>query len=78
MIKSKEEAARRYVEGSVISALRLRRYWIMKGLKRDEAVRRSIRQAKGMLKISGLSEEEIKEVLIEMKEIIEELLRDME
>ncbi|OYT49589.1 MAG: hypothetical protein B6U73_05165 [Desulfurococcales archaeon ex4484_204] len=74
MRKPKEEAWRRYVEGSVVSALRLYRHWVRRGLNREEALRRAVKQAVGMIESSHLSEEEVIKVLEDLRGMAEAII----
>ena len=69
-----EESSVRYVEGAIISALRLKRFWCRRGLSEDEAMRRAVKQAIGMIKVSGLSNTEVITVLKELKKMTEAVL----
>lgn len=70
---SEDESRRRYVEGAIISALRLYRHWRKRGLTKDEAFRRSVKQALGMVEVSGLSKEEVTDVLEDFRRILDEI-----
>ncbi len=71
---SENEKRKRYVEGAVISALRLYRHWRKRGVGSKEAFARAVRQALGMIEASGMREEEVKESLEELKNIIDAIL----
>ncbi|MCX8184249.1 MAG: hypothetical protein RMI56_05155 [Sulfolobales archaeon] len=64
----------RYVEGAVLSMLRLRRYLLSRGVDPEEVDERIKKQAIGMLEASGLSKEKIVEILIELKLVVEVLI----
>jgi|YelNatPaOPRAMG01_1025707.scaffolds.fasta_scaffold35606_1 hypothetical protein len=64
----------RYVEGAVLSMLRLRRYLLSRGVDPDEVEERIRKQAIGMLEASGLSKEKIIEVLTELRLVVDTLL----
>jgi hypothetical protein len=49
-----EEYMDRYAESALISAIRLRRYWIKQGYSDDEAIARAVKQAAGMMTSSGV------------------------
>ncbi len=68
---SEKETKRRYVEGAIISALRLYRHWRKRGLTSDEAFNRAVKQAVGMIEVSGLGKEEVLEALNDFKEIVD-------
>lgn len=70
---SEDESRRRYVEGAIISALRLYRHWRKRGLTKEEAFRRSVKQALGMVEVSGLSKEEVTDVLEDFRRILDEI-----
>lgn len=74
---SKEESRRRYVEGAIISALRLYRHWRKRGLTKDEAFKRSVKQALGMMGVSGLSKEEVVDVLEDFRIILDEIKNEL-
>ena len=73
-----EESSVRYVEGAIISALRLKRFWRRRGLSEDEAMRRAVKQAIGMIKVSGLSERDVITILKELKKMTESVLEQIE
>ncbi len=74
---SKEESRRRYVEGAIISALRLYRHWRKRGLTKSEAFKRSVKQALGMMEVSGLSKEEVIDVLEDFRRILDEVKNEL-
>ncbi|MFN3268092.1 MAG: hypothetical protein ACK416_02410 [Zestosphaera sp.] len=74
---SEEESRRRYVEGAIISALRLYRHWRKRGLTKSEAFKRSVKQALGMMEVSGLSKEEVIDVLEDFRRIIDEVKNEL-
>jgi hypothetical protein len=49
-----EEYMDRYAESALISAIRLRRYWVKQGYSNDEAIARAVKQAAGMMTSSGV------------------------
>ncbi len=75
---SESEKRKRYVEGAVISALRLYRHWRKRGVSSEEAFARAVRQALGMIEASGMREEEVKESLRELKNIIDAIINAMD
>ncbi|MEM0014925.1 MAG: hypothetical protein QXS42_01125 [Zestosphaera sp.] len=75
---SEDESRRRYVEGAIISALRLYRHWRKRGLSKDEAFRRSVKQALGMVEVSGLSREEVTDVLEDFSRILDGIKNGLE
>lgn len=74
---SEEELRRRYVEGAIISALRLYRHWRKRGLTKNEAFKRSVKQALGMMEVSGLSKEEVIDVLEDFRRILDEIRNEL-
>ncbi|MGC8974748.1 MAG: hypothetical protein ACP5KB_00955 [Thermoprotei archaeon] len=74
---SEEELRRRYVEGAIISALRLYRHWRKRGLTKNEAFKRSVRQALGMMGVSGLTKEEVVDVLEDFRKILDEIKNEL-
>lgn len=64
---SPEEIVIRYTEGAIISALRLKRYWERKGLSREEAISRAVKQAVNMIRAGSL--EKLPEILEDLDEI---------
>ncbi|MEM0025521.1 MAG: hypothetical protein QXV93_06385 [Zestosphaera sp.] len=74
---SEEELRRRYVEGAIISALRLYRHWRKRGLTKNEAFKRSVKQALGMMEVSGLSKEEVIDVLEDFRRILDEIKNEL-
>jgi hypothetical protein len=66
-VKSLDEIVSRYAESALISAVRLRRYWISQGLSEDEAIERALKQALGMLEASGLGYEKLLELFYELQ-----------
>lgn len=74
---SQEELRRRYVEGAIISALRLYRHWRKRGLTKNEAFKRSVKQALGMMEVSGLSKEEVIDVLEDFRRILDEIRNEL-
>ncbi len=77
MVVSEEESRRRYVEGAIISALRLYRHWRKRGLTKSEAFKRSVKQALGMMEVSGLSREEVIDVLEDFRKILDEIKNEL-
>ncbi|MCC6047008.1 MAG: hypothetical protein LM571_02335 [Desulfurococcaceae archaeon] len=68
----------RYVEGAVLSMLRLRRYLLSRGVDPDEVESRIRKQALGMLEASGLPKEKIVKVLNELKHVVDTLVEIVE
>lgn len=71
---SEKETKRRYVEGAIISALRLYRHWRKRGLTSDEAFSRAVKQAVGMIEVSGLNKDEVLEALNDFKRIVDAVM----
>ena len=67
-VKPVHEVINRYAESALISAIRLRRYWLSQGLTEDEAISRAIKQAVGMMKASGRKPEELLQLFKELEE----------
>ncbi|MEM1672709.1 MAG: hypothetical protein QW341_03930 [Candidatus Bathyarchaeia archaeon] len=67
-VKPLQEIVNRYAESALISAIRLRRYWLSQGLSEDEAISRAVKQAVGMMKASGRKPEELLELFRELHE----------
>jgi hypothetical protein len=70
---SLEEAVDRYAESSAISAVRLYRYWISQGNSREEAIRKAVKQAIGMMASSGADPERMIFLLRELASAAEAL-----
>ncbi len=66
-VVSLEEAVNRYAESALVSAVRLRRYWLSQGLPEDEAIGRAVRQASGMMASSGAPLDALIELFTELK-----------
>lgn len=67
-VKSLEEAAERYAESALISAIRLRRYWLSQGNSEKAAVEKAMKQASGMMASSGIPLERLIELFNELAE----------
>jgi len=63
----KKEWVNRYAESALISAIRLRRYWISQGDSEDVAVEKAVKQAVGMMAASGLPPEKLLELFRELE-----------
>jgi len=66
-VKPIKEIVNRYAESALISAIRLRRYWLSQGLSEDEAISRAIKQAVGMMRASGRKPEELLQLFKELE-----------
>ena len=66
-MKPIKEIVNRYAESALISAIRLRRYWLSQGLSEDEAISRAIKQAVGMMRASGRKPEELLQLFKELE-----------
>ena len=67
-VKPLHETVNRYAESTLISAIRLRRYWLSQGLSEDDAISRAVKQAIGMMKASGRKPEELLKLFRELHE----------
>ena len=76
--KPLEEWVRRYAEAALISAVRLRRYWLSQGLPEHEAVRRAVNQAVGMMRSSGLGPEELIELFKDLQSACNAFIKMLE
>ncbi len=77
-VKPLHEAVNRYAESALISAVRLRRYWLSQGLPEDEAISRAVKQAVGMMRASGRKPEELLELFRELQEASEAFVAMLE
>lgn len=67
-IISVEECVNRYAESALISAVRLRRYWLSRGESEEKAIEKAVKQATGMMQASyGRSPEKLIELFKELK-----------
>ena len=62
-----EEFTNRYAESTLVSAVRLKRYWRFQGLSEDQAIDRATRQAAGMMVSSGNSLDTLIDLFMELK-----------
>ena len=74
MPRVEDDRSIRYVEGAVLSMLRLRRYLLSRGVDPEEVEERIRKQALGMLEASGLSREKIVETLVELRVVVDTLI----
>jgi len=77
-VKPPHEVVNRCAESALISAIRLRRYWLSQGLPEDEAISRAVKQAVGMIKASGRKPEELLELFKELHEASEAFVAMLE
>ena len=77
-MKTSEEVVNRYAESALISAIRLRRYWLSQGFSEDEAISRAVKQAVGMMKASGRRPEELLALFKELREASEAFITMLE
>jgi hypothetical protein len=68
-VKPLQEAITRYAESALISAIRLRRYWKSQGLSEEEAIRKALKQAFGMLNSSGIPPKELYKLFDELEKV---------
>ena len=66
-VKPLEEVVNRYAESALISAVRLRRYWISQGDSEERAVAKAVKQAVGMMASSGVPPEKLYELFDELE-----------
>ncbi len=63
-----QEVVDRYAESALISAIRLRRYWISQGDNPQKATEKAVRQAVGMMASSGAPISRLIELFQELKD----------
>jgi hypothetical protein len=68
----------RYAESALISAIRLRRYWISQGFSEEEAIRRALNQAVGMLASSDVKPERLLELFYDLRNACDAFIRELE
>lgn len=73
-----EEAVNRYAESALVSAVRLRRYWLSQGLSNSEAIERAVKQASGMMASSGASLNALIELFKELEGACDAFVRILE
>ncbi|WP_288007905.1 hypothetical protein [Thermofilum sp.] len=76
--KNMEEIINKYAESALISAIKLRRYWITQGLSDEEATKRAVKQAIGMLESAGLGFERLLELFYELRNASNEFIKVIE
>ena len=77
-VVSIEEAINRNAESALISAIKLRKYWMSQGYNEDKAVEKAVRQACGMLAASGLRPEKLIELFQELKRACDTFIEVLE
>jgi len=65
-VKPMEELVDRYAESALISAIRLRRYWLSQGDSEEVAITKAMKQACGMMASSGAPLERLLELFNEL------------
>ena len=73
-----EEAINRYAESALISAVRLRRYWMSQGDPEDKAIEKAVNQALGMMAASGLGPEKLLELFYELRGACDAFIKVLE
>jgi hypothetical protein len=76
--KNMEEIINKYAESALISAIKLRRYWITQGLSDEEATKRAVKQAIGMLESAGFGFEKLLELFYELRNASNEFIKVIE
>lgn len=66
-VKPLEEVVNRYAESALISAVRLRRYWMSQGDSEKRAIAKAVKQAVGMISSSGVPPERLYELFDELE-----------
>lgn len=77
-LKSIDEMVDRYAESALISAVRLRRYWLSQGRPEDEAIERAVKQAAGMMASSGAELDRLMELFEELKKACDAFVKMLE
>ena len=73
-----KEAINRYAESALISAVRLRRYWMSQGDSEDKAIEKAVNQALGMMAASGLGPEKLLELFYELRGACDAFIKVLE
>ena len=68
IIKPLEEVVNRYAETALISAVRLRRYWMSQGDSEERAIAKAVKQVVGLMTSSGVPPEKLYELFDELEE----------
>lgn len=66
-VKPVKETVSRYTESAVLSAVRLKRYWISRGYSEAEATNKAVSQALGMIRAGD--QEKLQELLVDIEEV---------
>jgi len=61
VVRIKSKIINLHVESALVSAIRLRRYWMTQGYSEKEAMEKALKQATGMLKSLGISPKKLYE-----------------
>ena len=72
------EVLDRYAESALVSAIRLRRYWIMQGDSPERATEKAVRQATGMMASSGVPISRLIKLFQEMKNAADAFIKMLE
>ncbi|RLE92228.1 MAG: hypothetical protein DRN04_10855 [Thermoprotei archaeon] len=72
------EVVDRYAESALVSAIRLRRYWIAQGDSPERATEKAVRQAVGMMASSGVPISRLIELFQEMKNAADAFIEMLE
>lgn len=68
-VKSMKGIVDRYAESALVSAIRLRRYWLSQGKAEDVATERAFNQALGMMASSGVPIKRLRELFAETEDV---------
>ncbi|RLF01440.1 MAG: hypothetical protein DRK00_11460 [Thermoprotei archaeon] len=72
------EVVDRYAESALVSAIRLRRYWMSQGDSPERATEKAVRQAVGMISSSGVPISRLIELFQEMKNAADAFIEMLE
>ncbi len=73
-----DEWVRRHAESALISAIRLRRYWLSRGRPESEAIEKAVKQAIGMMASSGLEPEKLLELFRDHRRACDAFIKMLE
>jgi len=76
--KNMEDIVNKYAQSALISAIKLRRYWITQGLSNEEATKRAVKQAIGILESVGLGFEKLLELFYDLRDASNEFIKVIE